>query len=169
MSGKAPWYASMRLADADEVRRVRERVWNALGPPGSYERSDPHLTVHPGFSCDQHTAATIAGVLAYAVGEPVGIDGMSFHPGPDNPMVVKLDVDADLSVYRQAIESHVLESGGTIDREPVPPHITLFKCGDAGDEGCSPMSITDDGLAWARSYEPEWTTDLSGYTLSRRS
>lgn len=168
--GMAPYYASLRLREADDLRRIRDEVWERLDPPGCYERSEPHVTIHPGFSCGHRTAARVAGILAYVVGDEFRVDGLSFWPDADEPAVVKLDVDADLSVYQQAIESHISESDGSIDREPVPPHITLFKARDAGEDGDGRIetAFDSDRLRWMRGEYGDWSVEAGGYTVERR-
>lgn len=165
---RLPYYASLRVREHDRVEAIRDEVWERLDPPSGYEKSEPHITIHPGFTCEHGTASRIAGVLAYVVGHEIEVTGLSFWPSPEEPMVVKLDLDADLGVFRQTIEGHVRADGGTIDREPVPAHITLFKSGDAGEE---PASLLRGGNRRLESIEGEydgWSVEVAGYSVKRR-
>lgn len=171
MSARLPYYASLCLREEDRVGRIRDEVWAQFLPAAGYEKVDPHITIHPGFSADSATAAEVAGVLAYTVGREFEVTGLSFWPGPNRPVVVKLDLEGDaMDVYRQTIEARVREGGGTIDRDPVPPHITLFKSGDADEE---PDGLVSDYVCPEALEETEgeyggWAVEVAGYRVTRR-
>lgn len=165
---RRPYYVSLSVAQEDRVRAVRDRVWNAVNPGDAYEKVEPHVTVHPGFTCDHRTAARVAGVLAYVVGDAARVNGVSFWPGPDEPMVAKLDLDLDLEAYRDTIEEYVVECGGTIDRSPVPPHLTLFKSGDAGEDADTSVGSSGRFLTDLEGQHGDWYAEVSGYTVKQR-
>lgn len=164
-----PYYAAVSVREEALVERIRAEVWNLLDPPGGYERVDPHITVHPGFSCGNRTAARVAGVLSYAVGETVETTGLSVHPDVDRPAVVKLDLDADLSMYRESITSQVEDAGGSIDRDPVPPHLTLFKAADAGEDPGGPLIGDKDRLRRALGDHAGVEFEVAGFRLEKRT
>jgi len=134
-SDRLPWYATWLPADYGRVEDIRDRLWDELWAPEGYEKVRPHLTVHPGFSVDNETASRIAGRLVYAVGEAVRVTGVEYYPGPDEPAVVMLGCETDnIGWWRDSIEDAIEDAGGTIDTEPVPAHMTLFKRADRPDD-----------------------------------
>jgi 2'-5' RNA ligase len=171
--GRLPYYSAFRVEDEGTVEKVRDRLWRVLMPDGDdYERVDPHVTVHPGFTCDQQTAMDACAVMNAAIDQELRVDGVSFWPGVDNPAVVKLDVsmpDPGMAAYREGIEAYVEDGGGTIDRDPVDPHITLFKSGDAGEDLEGSLRAPDVMVEKvAASDDYSWETSVAGYTIKKR-
>lgn len=161
-------WAWLRLRAEDRLTAVRDEAWSRLDPPDGYEKSDPHLTVHPGFSVPPSGAADVAGILAYTIGMRVMVDGLSFYPSREEPAVVKLDVGCNIGPFRTAIDNEVTDAGGTIDRSPVPAHITLFKSADAGEQ---PEALLRAGPKRLESIAGEyggWETETAGYAVERR-
>lgn len=166
MTRRQYWVAAT-LRDDGWVEAAGDAVYDMLGRPDGYERVDPHITVHPGFTIDDADAGKAAGVAASLVGERVRLGPLQYWPSIDEPAVIKLSADVDLSGALAGIEA-LVEGGGTIDREPVPAHCTLAKAGDAGEEWGSLLRATRGEKAAVAASVPFAETEVSGVRLESR-
>jgi 2'-5' RNA ligase len=112
----------------------------------------------------------VAAALSGLVGTAARVEGLSLWPGRERPAVVKLDLDAGgrLRGLRDSVESVVRGSGGTVDRDPVPPHITLFKSADVGER---PDALLRGGARRLEAVEGDyggWRVEFGGYRVEGR-
>lgn len=164
-----PYWAGLTVRDHREVLSLRDELWERFGEPAGYDRVDPHITIHPGFSVPDKGAANIAGTLVEAVGDSARLGPLQFWPSPEEPMVVKLSVEADLSSYRTDIIREVALERGTIDRQPVPMHMTLFKSGDTGEDPEAVIDRPVKELGAAVADAGVMDTEISGFRMESRS
>lgn len=154
-------YISARLADSDRIHELRDMLYDSLPLPDTeYTRREAHLTIIPSFQITQDQFHTINQTLTDLdlSGREVRIEGLGVYPDIINPRVVLLDASIDLSDTRDELLDTLSQVGATNITEPVPPHITLFKC----DNGY----VLDD---WRRErlqdsildHRDEWTTEIT--------
>lgn len=168
MTRRQHW-AAFSLAAEKEVRRVAEDVYYTLGEPPGYERVWPHVTVHPGFTAGGRCADEVASVLRASVGSPVRLGPVEYWPSPDEPHVVKLPAEVNLSPVREAVSAAVEGHGGTEDREPVPAHATLIKSTGGGEPSLSSVGREQLSVAAHEAGGPlPLETEVSGYRLEAR-
>jgi len=142
------FYCSLIPSNASGLEGVRNAVYEAAGAPEGYSMVDPHVTLHPGLVCGESGAAAAASVACHAIGDELRFGPLEVFPGPEDPAVVMLSVEDRLSVYRRAAEAAVRDRGGSVSKEPVPAHLTLFKR-DAGSGGVDEgRARALDGDAW---------------------
>lgn len=136
------WIACPVL-DPEPIAIVRDRLYGWLGAPEPYRREDdPHLSLF-GVRLPRSRAADFERDLE-AFGEAVGpwrvlTDGYHLYPSTRNPMVVAFDLELSFDALASPIADLLTAHGGRIGRDPVTPHVTLFKGGVRGEE-----------LQWAR-------------------
>lgn len=124
--------------DETPIRSLSSELFDETFTQVGYElETNPHITLVPKYKMSGDVD------LPDVSGEYVDVSGYRFYPSEEKPMVVMLDVSNDQDIYHWR---HYLVNG--IGRENIqynlhPPHITLFKAGDSGDE--NKVSI-DDGL-----------------------
>lgn len=153
-------YISARLADADRIHTLRDSLYDALPlPDDKYTRRDAHITIIPSFQVEADAFHTINKTLTDTdlIGQPVRIEGLGVYPHIANPRVVLLDARIDLSDQRARLLDTLNQVGTTTITEPVPPHITLFKC----DNGY----VLDDWRReqlqdWIPECRESWTTEI---------
>lgn len=108
-----------------------ENTWfDELKSYGYEIEKNPHITLIPGYD------DTSVDLEVPSVGrpQPVEVSGYRFWPSMEKPMVVMLDVSDDMrvNIWRDDLVEQIGRKN--IDGELSPPHITLFKAGDTGDE-----------------------------------
>ncbi len=138
----AGWIACP-VVDPGPVAIVRDRLYGWLGAPDAYRREDdPHLSLF-GVRLPETRAADFERELeafAEAVGpHRIRADGYHLYPSTRNPMVVALALGFRFDAVASPVAELLADHGGRIGRDPVTPHVTLFKGGRRGEE-----------LQWAR-------------------
>ena len=134
------------VVDPEPVAIVRDRLYGWLGAPEPYRREDePHLSLF-GVRLPEPRAADFERDLG-AFGDTVGprrvrTDGYRLYPSTRNPMVVAFDLGLSFDALASPVADLLAIHGGRIDRDPVAPHVTLFKGGVRGED-----------LQWARLAE----------------
>lgn len=167
---RSQWWASFGIRDHDTAIGIRDLLWERLGRPHGYERVEPHITIHPGFTVGGPTAAHVAGTIARHTGARVRLGPVHYWPSPEEPMVVKLSVETRIMRSLQTkIDQIVRANGGTIDKEPVPAHLTLFKSGDTGEEPDGLINKPVAELAEATDGVGDLETAVDGFRMKRRS
>lgn len=131
------------VIDPDPIGFVRDRLYGWLGAPDPYRREDdPHLSlfgVHvpetrvADFEREFETFAETVGT------QRISTDGYHLYPSTRNPMVVAFALDVRFDAVASPVADLLAAHGGRIGRDPVTPHVTLFKGGRRGEE-----------LQWAR-------------------
>lgn len=121
-----------------------EQMWDALRdvvPDRWVEETDPHVSVLPSFEVPEEEMGDVVAACVEASEDLVGttVDVTGFHcfktlDSDGETFVIGLDVDAAFESTRRRQERHVNAAGGELLYEPVPPHITLLKEGDGGDD-----------------------------------
>lgn len=122
------------------VKTIRDELEAAV--PAEWKRiDDAHISILPGFDITPANVDVALDCIALlgvgVVGDDVTINGIEcFHELDANQpsFVVTLDVEMDLESIRDAQEQWVENYGGSLNFDPVDPHITLFKAGDGDDE-----------------------------------
>lgn len=164
MSGRNGHYCSLLLSGGRALVDYRDKIYAEMGEPESYSLSRPHVTLHPGFTCDDDALAEVARVAVSAIGDEVAIGGVEFWPSKTEPHVVMLGAEALLRHHRDRVEEAVLSSGGVVDAEPVEAHITLFKHNGGGR---AIERETAEAYEGAVGHGVRYAT-VNGYELRRR-
>lgn len=113
------------------VAPIIDKTWSdEFAEYGYAIERDPHITLIPGFD-DADVEITIPSIENP---QPVEITGYRFWPSIEEPMVVMLDVSNDMrvNIWRDELMEQIGDD--KIEYDISPPHIKLFKAGDAGDE-----------------------------------
>ncbi len=124
------------VADASEIERFRDRLYEWLETPDSFRHADdPHLSLF-GVRIPGGRAARFERELesfAEAIGpRNCSTDGYLLYPSTRNPMVVSLDLPVPLTALASPIADLLALYDGRISRSPVSPHVTLLKGGARG-------------------------------------
>lgn len=150
MSGREPYYLTASFADGGAFESVRDDAFESARPPASgHHRVEPHLTAHPGFSAEPSALGAVENAAEVLEGNRVRTEGFEAYPSWDEPHVVMLSLDVEgLRAVRRAVGRALdRHPGSTEDRDPVPPHATLFKTGDSwGDTDGGPPRADPSGL-----------------------
>jgi 2'-5' RNA ligase len=113
------------------VAPILDRTWSdEFAEYGYAIEKDPHITLIPGFD-DSDVEITMPSIENP---QPIKITGYRFWPSIEEPMVVMLDVSNDMTVniWRDELMEQIDDN--KIKYDIAPPHITLFKAGNSGDE-----------------------------------
>lgn len=98
--------------------------------PEYYIEKTPHITIIPEFSINNPNELTLP--------EPpteLEIEGFHLHPSEEKPMVISFKINPEpIEQYREEVLKLIEKHGGTIEDEPVTPHVTLIKGGNVGDK-----------------------------------
>lgn len=130
MSGRW-WFAAVPApCDYEVFERLQQEAYERAGEPLSYGKPDPHLTLHPGLSCDRATAAAVVDFFAERlVGRRLPVRGINLFPDARSPYFPNLrvwDGDRANGLRGEAI-AEARGRGAEPFRTPVPPHVTLIQ------------------------------------------
>lgn len=131
----------------DRLETYREALFNQINAPDVYEEiTDPHITIHPGFTTTPPAIETIRAYLAGQDSLPkVKATATYAYPSPDDPAIIAAAVRAGLPRLREDI-NHILEAyDHSVINDPSPAHITLLKRRDIQSD-----DIPDDAHERAR-------------------
>lgn len=122
-------YVSTELADKAKIENIRESMMWRTDADAFYRRVTPHITVVPPFRVPRDNLTEVQGIVNSVELEDthVEVKGAGVWPNIDTPYVVLLDVDVNLNNTRNTLISQLREVGAKRIKEPVKPHITLFK------------------------------------------
>lgn len=116
--------------DESAIKPIAQRLYNKdLERAGYKIEENPHITLVPGYQTNKDVELPMVNHA-----QPVEVSGFRFYPDIEDPMVVMIDVsDASIvKLWRDELIHQIGESN--IQYDITPPHITLFKAGDSGDE-----------------------------------
>lgn len=119
------------LSDEERIKQIRDELYDSLpGTENHYHKLDPHLTILPPFQVDSETAHKVRELNTEQSfeGESVQIHGASVWPSLNNPRVLLLDVSVSFTEQRDTIYEYLKNIDTTFKYDPVPFHISLFKC-----------------------------------------
>lgn len=125
-------YVSAKLEHESRIIEIQNSLFERVGVNG-YEKQDIHITVYPNFTIHKDNVSELTEFVESIPleGREVQIHGSGVWPSIKNPRVVLLDCSIDIESEREKIEQKLQTLNTTSSREPVTPHITLFKCNDA--------------------------------------
>ncbi len=116
--------------EEQDVLPLSERLMNSdLRREGYDIVENPTVTILPGFVATQRVT-----LPEFESPHLLSVSGIKFWPDIEDPMIVMLDVSEDMVVqlWRDEILTQIGKSA--VKEEMRPPHITLFKAGEFGDE-----------------------------------
>lgn len=114
----------------EDVLPIANKLMNKeLEREGYKIEENPHVTIIPKFEVSEEVE-----ILELRPNKKFKVSGFKFWPDFEDPMVVMLDVSDDMVIqlWRDEILSQIGKN--SLEQELVPPHITLFKAGNMGDE-----------------------------------
>lgn len=123
------WFAAVPApADYEMVESLQKWAYESAGEPISYERPDPHLTVHPGVECDRETALELLDAADSLTGRRLRVSGLDFYPDERRPYFPLLRLEeGPVWGVRGEMKEVMRERGAAAFRQPTPPHITLVQ------------------------------------------
>jgi 2'-5' RNA ligase len=114
----------------EDILPIAEKLINKDLLDSGYEiKKNPHITVVPKFDSTENIE-----LPELMPQQRFDISGFRFWPDFEDPMVVMLDISNYMVVqlWRDEILTQIGQE--SLEQELVPPHITLFKAGNKGDE-----------------------------------
>lgn len=125
-------YVSAKLEHEERIIEVQDSLFGRVGVNG-YEKQDVHITIYPNFSIHKNDVDELKQTIESTSleGKEVVIQGAGIWPNVNNPRVVLLDCSVDIKREREIIRDKLNTLDTKSSRDPVTPHITLFKCDDA--------------------------------------
>lgn len=122
-------YVSTELRDKQRIEVLRDNMlWN-IDADTFYKRVTPHITIVPPFLIPADNIDDFKEVIDNTELEDhhVEVNGAAVWRNIHKPYVVMLDVDAQIEQMCYELVSEAKQLGGYNFKEPVSPHITLFK------------------------------------------
>lgn len=122
------------------VKSLRDELWRIVDARYDYMKSDPHITVIPPFSIDDDKTDQVDEIISglRLKGQDVKVNGLSVYKNIHRPRVVMLDIEVDMESEREYLKKELKKLTDSNIRDPVNPHITLFKTsvnsGDVSDK-----------------------------------
>lgn len=161
MTEEKSWYMiEATLEDSKRITNIRDELYNELpGTENHYHKLEPHLTVIPPFRVSTEIAHDIRELNAEQEfeTEPVNIHGASVWPSLNNPRVLLLDVSVNFQQKRDTIYTYLKENDAEFKYEPVPFHISLFKCDNGYVIPDEFKQLIQDEIA---KHRDTWTTEI---------
>lgn len=114
----------------EDILPIAEKLMNKkLEREGYKIVQNPHVTIIPKF--EKSTQIELPEIIP---NQGFKISGFKFWPDLEDPMVVMLDVSDDMVIqlWRDEIINQIGKK--SVKEKLTPPHITLFKAGNKGDE-----------------------------------
>jgi len=114
----------------NQILPIANKLMNKNLREQGYEiEENPHVTIIPKFESSENIDLPIL-----RPNQMFKVSGFKFWPDIEDPMIVMLDVSDDMIIqlWRNEIITQIGEDA--VKKELVPPHITLFKAGNVGDE-----------------------------------
>lgn len=152
-------YIEAKLANSSRIKRIRDNIYNKFLESDKYRKVEPHLTIIPPFNIPKDNVSDIHEVVSNIDIKHMSIDinGVSVWPSLQNPRVVLLDVEAELSQARETLKKALENYKAELINEPVNAHITLFKTDNGHD--LSPEGISQlQELIWEN--RNHWSTQI---------
>jgi len=111
------------------VKSLRDELWRIVDARYDYMKKDPHLTVVPPFSIDDDKTDEVDEIVSNMrlKGKEIEVNGLSVYKNIHRPRVVMLDINVDIENEREQLKNELKGITNSKIRDPVEPHITLFK------------------------------------------
>jgi len=122
-------YVSTELRDKQRIETIRDNMmWN-IDAETFYKRVTPHITIVPPFTIPKDKLEQFENIVKSVrlTDTYVTVNGAAVWRNIRNPYVVMLDVDVDIHDATSYLMDEAGKLEGTNFKEPVSPHITLFK------------------------------------------
>jgi len=115
--------------DKDVIPIAESLINKDLRNEGYKVEENPHVTIVPKFEYEQDIE-----LPELLPNQRFDVSGFKFWPDMEDPMIVMLDVSDDMVIqlWRDEILTQIGKK--SVKDKMVPPHITLFKAGNNGDE-----------------------------------
>lgn len=153
-------YIEAKLSDERAIARLRDDIFEQTGASAEeYRRSEPHLTILPPFTIDASKSHLVDDLIEESglLDRPIPVEGVGVWPSLNNPRVILLDTPVDIKAEREQLMEDLRDLGATDFKEPVCPHITLFKT----DNGYEVSDFVTDRIREAIWDNREsWTTSI---------
>lgn len=117
------------VVNEDVIPLAEHLINRDLRNEGYVVEKNPHVTIIPKFEYTKDIE-----LPEMLPNQKFDVSGFKFWPDIEDPMVVMLDVSDDMVIqlWRDEIVSQIGKKH--VKKKMVPPHITLFKAGNHGDE-----------------------------------
>lgn len=157
---RKPRYVEAKLEHSSRIKQIRDGIYNEFMASDKYRKIEPHITIIPPFYIPEDNIHEIHQLINnITLDDPtVQVKGASVWQSLNNPRVVLLDVDVDLSQVRTTIQQALKTYDADLIHEPVNAHITLFKC----DNGYTIDQTSTDQLReliW--KHRDQWETEIT--------
>lgn len=122
-------YVGARLTDESRIENIRDSMINGSDGHGFYRKVKPHITIVPPFRIPEESVEDAKRIVDSIDirDKSVEVLGTGVWKNIHKPYVVLLDIGVNYEKERNELVNG-LDSVGAINfKEPVNPHITLFK------------------------------------------
>lgn len=116
----------------DRIHTLRDEILYENGLD-EYTKSGAHITLYPLFRVQRKQIPKIRSVVNQLgiAGRKIQFTGLETWPSRDNPRIIQLGCDFDVTEERQQISDYLESVDSILGREPVPTHLTLLENNDS--------------------------------------
>jgi 2'-5' RNA ligase len=129
-------YVSGSLDSELQLKQLRNYLWVSIDAHEHYKRLHPHITIIPGFNVREENTDKVRKIIRQTrfKGEEIRMKRLSVYENIHKPYVVQINIEYDIDEKINNLISRLKPLAKTDMREPVTPHITLFKTQGWWDE-----------------------------------